>query len=107
MRIGIIGGAERSEPQFKRLASRAGHKVEFHRGRMSSCGSSALDALVRRCDFVVITTDINSHGAVRGAREVARAKGTTPLILRRLGLDRFGELLASLNGTPKASRANN
>lgn len=97
MRIGIIGGAERSEPQFKRLASQAGHKVEFHRGHMSSCGSSALDALVRRCDLVVITTDVNSHGAVRGAREFARAKGNPPLILRRLGLSRFGELLDSLD----------
>jgi len=96
MRIGIIGGAERSEPQFKRLASRFGHKVEFHRGHMSSCGSSALDALVRRCDLVVITTDVNSHGAVRGAREFAKAKGTVPLILRRLGLGRFGEILESL-----------
>lgn len=96
MRIGIIGGAERAEPQFKRLANQAGHEVEFHRGHMSG-GSGSLDALVRRCDLVLITTDVNSHGAVRGAREVARAKGMAPVILRRLGLGRFGELLATLN----------
>ncbi len=96
MRIGIIGGAERVEPQFKRLANQAGHQVEFHRGHMGG-GSASLDALVRRCDLVLITTDVNSHGAVRGARELARAKGISPVILRRLGLGRFGELLATLD----------
>ena len=47
MRIGIVGGAERAEPQLKRIAEQAGHQLEFHPGHMSSCGAAALEALVK------------------------------------------------------------
>ncbi len=97
MRIGIVGGAERTEPQLKRLASLAGHHVEFHAGHMSSCGAASLEALVTRCDLLVITTDVNSHAAVRAARGLARAKGTSSVMFRRLGVGRFSELLTSLD----------
>jgi hypothetical protein len=97
MRIGIVGGAERAEPQLKRIATQAGHDLEFHPGHMSSCGASALEALVRRCDLLVITTDVNSHAAVRAARGIARANGRSALMLRRLGVGRFAELLNELS----------
>jgi hypothetical protein len=96
MRIGIVGGAERAEPQLKRLAEQAGHQLEFHPGHMSSCGAAALEALVARCDVLVITTDVNSHAAVRAARGLARSKGTSPVMFRRLGLGRFNALLSDL-----------
>jgi len=96
MRIGIVGGAERTEPQLKRLASAAGHEVEFHAGHMSSCGAASLQALVTRVDLLVITTDVNSHAAVKAARGLSRAKGITPVMLRRLGVGRFSELLDGL-----------
>jgi hypothetical protein len=103
MRIGIIGGAERTEPQLKRLASDAGHELEFHAGHMSSCGAASLEALVARCDLVLITTDVNSHAAVKAARGIARTRGTTALMLRRLGVGRFTELLQDLSQTRLAS----
>ncbi|MFT3924905.1 MAG: DUF2325 domain-containing protein [Myxococcales bacterium] len=99
MRIGIIGGAERTEPQLKRLASAAGHEVEFHAGHMSSCGAASLEALITRCDLLVITTDVNSHAAVRAARGLSRARGITPMMCRRLGVGRFSELLTGLKSS--------
>ena len=105
MRIGIIGGAERTEPQLKRLAFDAGHEVEFHPGHMSSCGAASLEALVTRCDVVLITTDVNSHAAVKAARGWARARGTTALMLRRVGVGRFSELMQSLSQGQVASSA--
>jgi hypothetical protein len=96
MRIGIIGGAERNELQYRRVTEEAGHRLEFHSGKLSSCGSSSLEALVRRCELVVIATDTNSHAAVRAARGMMRTRGTTPVLVRRLGVSRLVELLASM-----------
>jgi hypothetical protein len=95
MRVGIIGGAERNELQYRRVAERAGHSLEFHSGKLSSCGSSSLDALVRRCDLVVIATDTNSHAAVRAARGRMRSLGSAPVLVRKLGVARLSELLAN------------
>jgi hypothetical protein len=94
MRIGIIGGAERNELQYRRVAHETGHDLEFHSGKLSSCGSASLEALVKRCDLVVIATDTNSHAAVRAARELMRSRGTTPLLVRRLGVSRLSALLS-------------
>jgi Uncharacterized protein conserved in bacteria (DUF2325) len=94
MKVGIIGGAERNELQYRRVAEELGHELYFHSGKLSSCGSSSLEALVRRCDLVVIATDTNSHAAVRTARSLMRNRGTEPLLLRRLGVSRLTELLS-------------
>lgn len=97
MRVGIVGGAERNELQYRRVAEAAGHQLEFHSGKLSSCGSASLDALVRRCELVVIATDTNSHAAVRTARALMRTLGTSPILVRRLGVSRLSELLASVD----------
>ncbi len=98
MRVGIIGGAERNELSYRKVTERAGHELEFHSGKLSSCGSASLEALVRRCDLVVIATDTNSHAAVRAARGLMRSRGTSPLLIRRLGVSRLAELLANAEG---------
>jgi Uncharacterized protein conserved in bacteria (DUF2325) len=96
MRLGLIGGVERSEADFVRLGERAGHVVEFHAGHMAGRGAAALEALIERADLVVIVTDVNSHGAVLLARRVAGKLGRRTLLLRRLGVSRFSALLAEL-----------
>src|SRR5689334_9871584 len=75
MRIGWIGGMERSEAAIQRTARQAGHEVEFHRGHVGGRGSIDLRALVERVEFVVIVTDINSHGAVIQAKRLAQKLG--------------------------------
>jgi predicted dehydrogenase len=104
MKVGIIGGAERNELQYRRVAEEAGHELEFHSGKLSSCGSSSLEALVKRCDLVVIATDTNSHAAVRTARSLMRARGTAPLLIRRLGVSRLAELLQATEPALVAAR---
>ena len=94
MRIGIIGGAECGEPSLRAVASEGGHELEFHRGQTSSRSSASLEAMMARCDLVVIATDVNSHGAVRLARELGRAAGREPVLCRRIGRTRLRELVA-------------
>jgi hypothetical protein len=93
MRIGIIGGAERSDPQYKRVAAEAGHEIEYHDGHMSGRRVASLEAMVKRCDLVVITTDVNSHSAVRLARGFARSSGRRAVLCRRFGLQSLHDLI--------------
>ena len=100
MRIGLIGGVERGEERYRAAAARAGHDFEAHSGHVGGRGGTALASLVERVDLLIITTDVNSHGAVLGARRLARERGVPTLIVRRCGLARFTGLLTALPDAP-------
>jgi hypothetical protein len=95
MRIGIIGGAEKTQSRlrYEQVAREHGGSVEFHDGHMEGRGSESLHSLVERCDLVVIVTRVNSHNAVRLARSLVRKLGRPALIVPRFGLSRFESAL--------------
>lgn len=93
MRIGIVGGLDRNEQSYARLAREHGHEVEHHNGDMRGTAPAALAGLVERADLVVIVTDVNSHNAVRAARKLLRTIRRPSLLVRRLGASRFVALL--------------
>ena len=70
MRIALIGGLDRSEQEMGAIAARAGHVVELHAGHMGGRGSETLKSAIDRADFVVIVTELNSHGAVQLTRKL-------------------------------------
>ncbi|MFT3776528.1 MAG: DUF2325 domain-containing protein [Minicystis sp.] len=96
MIIGWIGGRERNETALERIAERSGHKLEFHSGHVGGRGANDLRALVERSDFLVIVTDVNSHGAVLLAKKLAQRAGRASLVIRRCGSARFQALLDAL-----------
>lgn len=91
MRIGIVGGAEKSLSQirYEQVARSRGCEVEFHDGHMDGRGTETLRSLVGRCDVVVIITRVNSHNAVRLARRLIRQYGCAALFVPRFGLNQF------------------
>jgi Uncharacterized protein conserved in bacteria (DUF2325) len=94
MRIGVIGGLDRSVGALQALAAAEGHEVQFHTGVMAGPASgAALRALVARAQLVIIVTDINSHNAVRAARREARVRGRALKIVRKMGVTQFAALL--------------
>ncbi|MFO0760686.1 MAG: DUF2325 domain-containing protein [Byssovorax sp.] len=93
MRIGWIGGLTRNKAQLERIAARRGHRLEFHNGDMAGRGAADLRALTERVDFLVIVTEINSHGAVIMAKRAAQALGIGSLVLRHGGAARLSQLL--------------
>jgi hypothetical protein len=97
MRIGLVGGRERNEVVYQRLALAAGHFVEFHSGDVGGRGSATLEALCERVDLLVVVTDINSHGAVQQARRLVRRHQLRFLLLRRCGMSRFATLLEAMS----------
>lgn len=93
MRVGIVGGLDRSEQAYQRAARALGHEVEHHTGYMRGHAAHALERLVERSDLVVIVTDVNSHGAVQTTRRLLRTRPRPSVLVRRLGLARLLALL--------------
>jgi hypothetical protein len=97
VRIGIVGGLDRSAPDLKGIARASGHALELHTGGVAGPGSaSALRALVTRSDLVIVLTDVNSHNAVRMARRHARCNGVPLRLLSRLGATQFAVFVRAL-----------
>ena len=96
MRIGWIGGLTRNEAQLSRMAERAGHTLDFHSGEMNGSGGGRLRRLIERADFVVLVTEINSHGAVILTKKMCHRLGRGSLVIRSCGTGRFQALLDAL-----------
>jgi hypothetical protein len=100
MRIGIVGGVERSEAEYRNIAERAGHSVVFHGGHVGGRGSDTLAALARSVDFLIIVTDVNSHGAVQLARREARRHDVPVVLRRRCSPTRLAAIVAGFAAAP-------
>jgi hypothetical protein len=101
MRIGLIGGLDRSVAALQALARNQGHEVGFHTGVMAGPASAAsLRALVARSELVILVTDINSHNAVRATRREARLRQRPLKIVRKMGATQFSALLRGVQEAP-------
>jgi hypothetical protein len=96
VRIAVIGGLERHEGEVGRVAGTFGHTVEFHRGRVGGRHAGELEAIVRRCDFAVIVTRVNSHGAMYIAKRAAARYGRPLFIARTCSPSSFSVILDGL-----------
>jgi len=107
MRIGIVGGLDRSARDLEEIARAWGHELGTHTGVVAGRASAeSLRALVVRSDLVFVLTDVNSHTGVRIARETARAHRRPLRILRRLGLKHLTAYLqAQVSGGEPAREA--
>jgi hypothetical protein len=103
MRIGIVGGVDRSAGSLQDIARANGHQLELHTGVLTSAAAaSTLRALVGRSELVVVVTDVNSHNAVRTARREARRRQRALKLVRRMGPTQFAALLHGLVGVGAA-----
>jgi hypothetical protein len=98
MRIGWVGGLDRSKALFEEVAIRAGHTLEMHEGHVGGRGSLILEGVVARCDVLIIVTELNSHGGVLHAKRLARRAGRKPVLVRRGSVTSLHRVIASLGG---------
>jgi len=105
MRVGIVGGVDRAEPLYTRLATQAGHEIEFHDGATRGRGISALAGLVDRCDLVIVITEVNSHGAVLMTRRLMRGADRSLLLLRRFGVSRLAQVMKEFEPVQRRTQA--
>jgi hypothetical protein len=104
MRIGWVGGLDRSKALFTEVAERAGHTLEMHEGHVGGRGSQILEGIVARCDLLVIVTELNSHGGVMHAKRLARRSGRKSLIVRKGSAASLQRVLDSLESDPSQPR---
>jgi len=101
MRIGWIGGLDRSRALFEEVAEREGHTLEMHEGHIGGRGTKTLERVVARCDVLVIVTDVNSHGAVLNAKKMARRSGRHTVLVRKGSVSSLERVIESLRrGAP-------
>lgn len=103
MRIGIVGGLDRSGPELERAARKAGHQVEFHTGKLQGPSSGALESLIDRSDVVVFVTGINSHAALHRTKDYMRRSGREAVFVRNAGISAFRRVLADLSTRKSAA----
>jgi len=97
MRIGIVGGLDRVARELEEVARAGGHELGTHTGVIAGKATSTrLRALVIWSDLVLVLTDVNSHNAVRLARQVARSHHRPLRILRRLGPSHLAAYLQAI-----------
>lgn len=84
---------------LRKLAIGSPHTIEFHSGDVGGRGSASLEAVVARSELLVVITDVNSHGSVQLSRKLAKARGVPRLVVKRLSLGRFADLLHSLDAS--------
>lgn len=97
MHIGLVGGLDRNSGAYEDMALRAGHQFEHHNGHLAGRGSPSLDALIERCDIVVVVTDVNSHSAVWRVRRLAKQLHRRLVLTSRCGPSKFAALLSELS----------
>jgi hypothetical protein len=98
VRIAWVGGVGRQAGHLVAEAERAGHTVEIHDGRTERRSIGRLRRAIARCDLVVLTTDVNSHGALGAAREAASEWNRPIVLVRTGGLTRLRRVLEEIEG---------
>jgi len=93
MRVTLVGGVERNAQLLEGIASKLGHKLDFHGGHLTGRGVDDMHRMVDRADLVVVATNVNSHGAAQLARKLANKRGVPFVMTTSCNPTRFRELL--------------
>lgn len=95
MKIAILGGTEKTLPEYRCMVQELGGECLYHDG----CTGNGVDRLRRilgRADVVVCITSINSHGAMKMAKSFCKRKGKRFLVTRETGTCSLREMLLQL-----------
>lgn len=93
LKIAFIGGLDRLEDHYKKVAESFGCELHYHngRGRVDN-----LESLVRRCDVIFCPVDINSRNVCRYIKELCKILGKKCIFLKRSSISRFRRTLEKM-----------
>jgi hypothetical protein len=74
MRVAVIGGLDRLEPEYRKTIHDLGADFLFHNGNCSN-GRHILKNVVCKADIVLFITSINSHGALKVVKATCKKTG--------------------------------
>jgi len=81
MRVAVIGGLDRLEPEYRKTIHDLGADFIFHNGDCSN-GRHVLKNVVCKADIILFITSINSHGALKVVKATCKKTGKQLNVVR-------------------------
>jgi len=97
MRVAVIGGLDRLEPEYRRTIHDLGADFLFHNGDCSN-GRHVLKNVVCKADIILFITSINSHGALKIVKATCKKTGKQFRVVRHPGAVSIYKTLSEIAG---------
>ncbi len=92
MKVAIVGGTEKTFPEYRCMVRELGGECLYHDGCTGS-GVDRLRRIISSADVVVCITTLNSHGAMKIAKSICKRRGKRFLVTRERGACSLREML--------------
>ncbi len=97
MRVAVIGGLDRLEPEYRKTIHDLGADFIFHNGNCSN-GQHVLKNVVCKANIVLFITSINSHGALKVVKATCKKTGKQFNVVRHPSAKSVYKTLLEITG---------
>ena len=97
MRVAVIGGLDRLEPEYRKTIHDLGADFIFHNGNCSN-GQHVLKNVVCKANIVLFITSINSHGALKVVKATCKKTGKQFNVVRHPSANSVYKTLSRITG---------
>ena len=97
MRVAVIGGLDRLEPEYRKTIHDLGADFIFHNGNCSN-GQHVLKNVVCKANIVLFITSINSHGALKVVKATCKKTGKQFNVVRHPSANSVYKTLLEITG---------
>ena len=97
MRVAVIGGLDRLEPEYRKTIHDLGADFIFHNGNCSN-GQHVLKNVVCKANIVLFITSINSHGALKVVKATCKKTGKQFKVVRHPSAGSVYKTLSEITG---------
>ena len=98
MRVAVIGGLDRLEPEYRKTIHDLGADFIFHNGNCSN-GQHVLKNVVCKANIVLFITSINSHGALKVVKATCKKTGKQFNVVRHPSANSVYKTLSEIAGS--------
>jgi hypothetical protein len=90
--VAILGGSEGALPAYRCMVGELGGECLYHNGCLRQ-GADRLKRVIGQADIVVCITSVNSHAAVKFAKNICKRSGKRLLVTKESGIHSLKEML--------------
>ncbi len=98
MRVAVIGGLDRLEPEYRKTIHDLGADFIFHNGNCSN-GQHILKNVVCKANIILFITSINSHGALKVVKATCKKTGKQFNVVRHPSANSVYKTLSKITGS--------
>jgi HAMP domain-containing protein len=91
LRVAVVGGLSRMQPEYREVVRQLGAEMLFHNGEVKT--ANKLKSVVCGADIIVFITSVNSHGALNVVKAVCRKNGKKFIALKETGSESLAKTL--------------